>query len=93
LAGVVLDEAQNSKIQAPNQSRAVRQLDASVSRPCRNAVESLVRTLVNFRLSESGLFGSRNFFQRRFAIPIERYGGTTSLQTLDRWRNRLSCGD
>jgi SNF2 family DNA or RNA helicase len=29
-----------------------------------------------------GYLGPRNFFQRRFATPIERYGDTASLQTL-----------
>ena len=29
-----------------------------------------------------GYLGPKNFFQRRFAIPIERYGDTASLRTL-----------
>jgi SNF2 family DNA or RNA helicase len=82
--GVVLDEAQNIKNSESKQSQAVRQLDAQFR-------IALTGTPVENRLSElwsildflnPGYLGPRNFFQRRFAIPIEKYGDTASLQTL-----------
>ncbi len=82
--GVVLDEAQNIKNADAKQSQAVRQLDAQFR-------VALTGTPVENRLSElwsildflnPGYLGPKNFFQRRFAIPIERYGDTASLRTL-----------
>jgi SNF2 family DNA or RNA helicase len=82
--GVVLDEAQNIKNAEAKQSQAVRQLEAEFR-------IALTGTPVENRLAElwsildflnPGYLGPKNFFQRRFAIPIERYGDTTSLQTL-----------
>ncbi|MBW4520804.1 MAG: DEAD/DEAH box helicase [Scytolyngbya sp. HA4215-MV1] len=82
--GVVLDEAQNIKNSDAKQSQAVRQLETQFR-------IALTGTPVENRLSElwsildflnPGYLGPKNFFQRRFAIPIERYGDTTSLQTL-----------
>jgi SNF2 family DNA or RNA helicase len=82
--GIVLDEAQNIKNSEARQSQAVRRLQAK----CRIA---LTGTPVENRLSElwsildflnPGYLGSRAFFQKRFAMPIERYGDTASLQTL-----------
>jgi SNF2 family DNA or RNA helicase len=82
--GVVLDEAQNIKNAEAKQSQAVRQLQAQFR-------IALTGTPVENRLSElwsildflnPGYLGPKNFFQRRFAIPIERYGDITSLQTL-----------
>jgi SNF2 family DNA or RNA helicase len=82
--GVVLDEAQNIKNSESKQSQAVRQLETRFR-------IALTGTPVENRLSElwsildflnPGYLGPRNFFQRRFAIPIERYGDTASLQTL-----------
>lgn len=82
--GLVLDEAQNIKNAESQQSHAVRQLDAQFR-------IALTGTPVENRLTElwsildflnPGYLGQKNFFQRRFAIPIERYGDTTSLQTL-----------
>lgn len=82
--GVVLDEAQNIKNPTAKQSQAVRQLQAQFR-------IALTGTPLENRLSElwsildflnPGYLGQRNFFQRRFAIPIERYGDTASLQTL-----------
>jgi SNF2 family DNA or RNA helicase len=82
--GVVLDEAQNIKNSEAKQSQAVRQLDTQFR-------VALTGTPVENRLSElwsildflnPGYLGPRNFFQRRFAVPIERYGDTASLQTL-----------
>lgn len=82
--GIVLDEAQNIKNSEAKQSQAVRQLDAQFR-------IALTGTPVENRLSElwsildflnPGYLGPRNFFQRRFGIPIERYGDTDSLKTL-----------
>ncbi|HEY9847749.1 MAG TPA: DEAD/DEAH box helicase, partial [Candidatus Caenarcaniphilales bacterium] len=82
--GIVLDEAQNIKNPEARQSKAVRQLQAQFR-------IALTGTPLENRLSElwsildflnPGYLGPRNFFQRRFAVPIERYGDTASLQTL-----------
>ncbi|MGA7938125.1 MAG: DEAD/DEAH box helicase, partial [Kovacikia sp.] len=82
--GVVLDEAQNVKNPDAKQSQAVRQLEAQFR-------IALTGTPVENRLSElwsildflnPGYLGPKNFFQRRFATPIERYGDTDSLKTL-----------
>ncbi|BAU12931.1 protein splicing site [Leptolyngbya sp. NIES-3755] len=82
--GIVLDEAQNIKNAEAKQSQAVRELEAEFR-------IALTGTPVENRLTElwsildflnPGYLGQKNFFQRRFAIPIERYGDTTSLQTL-----------
>lgn len=82
--GIVLDEAQNVKNPDAKQSQAVRQLEAQFR-------IALTGTPVENRLSElwsildflnPGYLGPKNFFQRRFATPIERYGDTASLQTL-----------
>lgn len=82
--GIVLDEAQNIKNPEAQQSQTVRRLQAK----CRIA---LTGTPLENRLLElwsildflnPGYLGSRAFFQKRFATPIERYGDTASLQTL-----------
>lgn len=82
--GVVLDEAQNIKNPEAKQSQAVRQIEAQFR-------IALTGTPVENRLSElwsildflnPGYLGPKNFFQRRFATPIERYGDTDSLKTL-----------
>ena len=82
--GIVLDEAQNIKNADSKQSQAVRQLEAGFR-------IALTGTPVENRLAElwsildflnPGYLGPKNFFQRRFAIPIERYGDTASLKTL-----------
>ena len=82
--GVVLDEAQNIKNPEAKQSQAVRDLEASFR-------IALTGTPVENRLSElwsildflnPGYLGPKNFFQRRFAIPVEKYGDTSSLNTL-----------
>ncbi len=82
--GIVLDEAQNIKNPEAKQSQAARELDAQFR-------IALTGTPIENRLSElwsildflnPGYLGPRNFFQRRFAVPIERYGDTDSLQTL-----------
>jgi SNF2 family DNA or RNA helicase len=83
-AGMVLDEAQNIKNPSAKQSQAVRQLQAGFR-------IALTGTPIENRLSElwsildflnPGYLGNRQFFQRRFAMPIEKYGDTDSLQTL-----------
>lgn len=82
--GVMLDEAQNVKNPEAKQSQAVRQLETQFR-------VALTGTPVENRLSElwsimdflnPNYLGPRNFFQRRFAVPIERYGDTASLKTL-----------
>lgn len=82
--GVIVDEAQNIKNAETKQSQTVRQLQT-------NFRIALTGTPVENRLSElwsildflnPGYLGARNFFQRRFSTPIERYGDTSSLQTL-----------
>ncbi len=82
--GIVLDEAQNIKNPEARQSKVVRELEAEFR-------IALTGTPVENRLSElwsimdflnPGYLGPRNFFQRRFAVPIERYGDTDSLKTL-----------
>ncbi len=81
---VVLDEAQNIKNAESQQSQAVRQLEASFR-------VALTGTPVENRLTElwsimdflnPGYLGPKNYFQRRFAIPIEKYGDATSLAAL-----------
>jgi SNF2 family DNA or RNA helicase len=82
--GVVLDEAQNIKNPSAKQSKAVRELNADFR-------IALTGTPVENRLSElwsildflnPGYLGDRQFFQRRFAMPIEKFGDRDSLQTL-----------
>jgi SNF2 family DNA or RNA helicase len=81
---LVLDEAQNIKNAEAKQSKAVRQLEAQFR-------IALTGTPVENRLTElwsimdflnPGYLGPKNFFQRRFATPIERYGDVASLKTL-----------
>ena len=81
---VIVDEAQNIKNLEAKQSQAARKLDASFR-------IALTGTPVENRLSElwsildflnPGYLGQKQFFQRRFAIPIEKYGDTSSLQIL-----------
>jgi len=82
--GIVLDEAQNIKNSEAKQSQAVRQLQATFK-------IALTGTPVENRLSElwsildflnPGYLGAKQFFQRRFAMPIEKYGDAASLNTL-----------
>ncbi len=82
--GIVLDEAQNVKNPQAKQSKAVRELPAGFR-------IALTGTPVENRLSElwsildflnPGYLGTKQFFQRRFAIPIEKYGDRDSLQIL-----------
>lgn len=82
--GVVLDEAQNIKNPDAKQSKEVRELQTQFR-------IALTGTPVENRLSElwsimdflnPGYLGQRQFFQRRFGIPIEKYGDGESLKTL-----------
>jgi SNF2 family DNA or RNA helicase len=82
--GIVLDEAQNIKNPQAKQSQAVRKIKAGFR-------VALTGTPVENRLAElwsildflnPGFLGSQQFFQRRFAIPIEKYGDRQSLYTL-----------
>jgi len=82
--GMVLDEAQNIKNPSAKQSLAVREIESEFR-------IALTGTPVENRLSElwaimdflnPGYLGPLNFFKRRFATPIEKYGDTDSLKTL-----------
>ncbi|MGL5064026.1 MAG: DEAD/DEAH box helicase, partial [Microcoleus sp.] len=82
--GVVLDEAQNIKNSEAKQSQAVRQIEADfrialTGTPVENRLQELWSIL---EFLNPGYLGPRNFFQRRFAIPIEKYGDRESLQSL-----------
>jgi SNF2 family DNA or RNA helicase len=81
---LALDEAQNVKNVDAKQSQAVRQLES-------NFRVALTGTPVENRLQElwsildflnPGYLGNKQFFQRRFAMPIEKYGDTASLTQL-----------
>ena len=82
--GIVLDEAQNIKNPTAKQSQAVREIPADFR-------IALTGTPVENRLTElwsildflnPGFLGNRNFFQKRFAAPIEKYGDRESLNIL-----------
>ncbi|MBD2259780.1 DEAD/DEAH box helicase [Pseudanabaena sp. FACHB-2040] len=82
--GIVLDEAQNIKNPEAKQAKAVRQLEgqfriALTGTPVENRLGELW-SILDFL--NPGYLGPRNFFQRRFAAPIEKYGDTASLQML-----------
>ena len=82
--GLVLDEAQNIKNSESQQSKIVRQIEASfkialTGTPVENRLQELWSIL---EFLNPGYLGPRNFFQRRFAIPIEKYGDRESLHTL-----------
>jgi SNF2 family DNA or RNA helicase len=82
--GVVLDEAQNIKNPQAKQSQAVRELSsefriALTGTPVENRLQELW-SIMDFL--NPGYLGTRQFFQRRFTIPIEKYGDRQSLQTL-----------
>ncbi len=82
--GIVLDEAQNIKNSQAKQSQAIRKINAGFR-------IALTGTPVENRLSElwsildflnPGILGNRTFFQKRFAIPIEKFGDQSSLNIL-----------
>ncbi|MHC5935121.1 DEAD/DEAH box helicase [Nostoc sp.] len=81
---IVLDEAQNVKNPEAKQSKAVRQLSATfrialTGTPVENRLQELW-SILDFL--NPGYLGNRQFFQRRFAMPIEKYGDTASLAQL-----------
>ncbi|MBD2515161.1 DEAD/DEAH box helicase [Nostoc sp. FACHB-973] len=81
---IVLDEAQNVKNSEAKQSKAVRQLPATfrialTGTPVENRLQELW-SILDFL--NPGYLGTRQFFQRRFAMPIEKYGDTASLSQL-----------
>ena len=81
---IVLDEAQNVKNPEAKQSKAVRQLEATfrialTGTPVENRLQELW-SILDFL--NPGYLGNRQFFQRRFAMPIEKYGDTASLTQL-----------
>ncbi|MEH1844816.1 MAG: DEAD/DEAH box helicase [Nostoc sp.] len=81
---IVLDEAQNVKNPEAKQSKAVRQLEATfrialTGTPVENRLQELW-SILDFL--NPGYLGNRQFFQRRFAMPIEKYGDTASLSQL-----------
>ncbi|MBD6616006.1 ATP-dependent helicase [Komarekiella sp. 'clone 1'] len=81
---IVLDEAQNVKNPDAKQSQAVRQLEAKfrvalTGTPVENRLQELW-SILDFL--NPGYLGKRQFFQRRFAMPIEKYGDTASLSQL-----------
>ncbi|MEH2351203.1 MAG: SNF2-related protein [Nostoc sp.] len=81
---IVLDEAQNVKNSEAKQSKAVRQLQATfrialTGTPVENRLQELW-SILDFL--NPGYLGNKQFFQRRFAMPIEKYGDTASLAQL-----------
>ena len=81
---VLLDEAQDVKNPATKRARALRRL------PARRKV-AMTGTPIENRLGElwaimdivnPGLLGSRDWFDRTFARPIEGYGDTQALERL-----------
>ncbi|VEP11529.1 DNA/RNA helicase, superfamily II, SNF2 family [Hyella patelloides LEGE 07179] len=82
--GIVLDEAQNIKNPSAKQSQSVREIPTGFR-------IALTGTPVENRLSElwsildflnPGFLGTKTFFQKRFALPIEKYGDKQSLNIL-----------
>lgn len=81
---IALDEAQNIKNPDAKQSQAIRQLEADfrtalTGTPVENRLQELWSIL---EFLNPGYLGNKQFFQRRFAIPIEKYGDTHSLGQL-----------
>ncbi|WGV25715.1 DEAD/DEAH box helicase [Halotia branconii] len=81
---IVLDEAQNVKNPEAKQSQAIRQLEttfriALTGTPVENRLQELW-SILDFL--NPGYLGNRQFFQRRFAMPIEKYGDIASLNQL-----------
>lgn len=82
--GLVLDEAQNIKNPQAKQSQAVRKLKtefriALTGTPVENHLSELW-SILDFL--NPGFLGTQQFFQCRFAKPIEKYGDRESLQLL-----------
>ena len=82
--GIVLDEAQNIKNPQAKQSQAVRQIStqfriALTGTPVENRLTELW-SILDFL--NPGFLGTQQFFRRRFATPIEKYGDKESLQIM-----------
>ncbi|BAU65599.1 Non-specific serine/threonine protein kinase [Stanieria sp. NIES-3757] len=82
--GIVLDEAQNIKNSSAKQSQAVRQLPAKfrialTGTPVENRLLELW-SILDFLNPD--FLGTKTFFQKRFAISIEKYGDRDSLKIL-----------
>jgi SNF2 family DNA or RNA helicase len=82
--GIILDEAQNIKNSATKQAQGVRKLTVGfriclTGTPVENRLSDLW-SIVDFL--NPGFLGTSQFFQKRFAIPIEKYGDRQSLQIL-----------
>ncbi|MBL1209070.1 DEAD/DEAH box helicase [Geminocystis sp. GBBB08] len=82
--GVILDEAQNIKNPQAKQTQAVQELTsefriALTGTPVENRLSELWSIL---QFLNPGYLGTQQFFQRRFTIPIEKFGDQHSLQTL-----------
>ena len=82
--GIVLDEAQNIKNPQAKQSQAVRKLStqfriALTGTPVENRLTELW-SILDFL--NPGFLGTQQFFRRRFATPIEKYGDKESLQIM-----------
>lgn len=82
--GIILDEAQNIKNPQAKQSQAVRALDAGfrialTGTPVENRLRELW-SILDFL--NPNFLGTQQFFQRRFAMPIEKYGDRQTLQSL-----------
>ncbi|MEA5509993.1 DEAD/DEAH box helicase [Crocosphaera sp. UHCC 0190] len=82
--GIVLDEAQNIKNPQAKQSQALRQLStqfrvALTGTPVENRLIELW-SILDFL--NPGFLGTQQFFRRRFATPIEKYGDKESLQIM-----------
>ncbi|MGK7941326.1 MAG: DEAD/DEAH box helicase, partial [Crocosphaera sp.] len=82
--GLVLDEAQNIKNTQAKQSQAVRQIStqfriALTGTPVENRLTELW-SILDFL--NPGFLGTQQFFRRRFATPIEKYGDQESLQIM-----------
>jgi len=82
--GIVLDEAQNIKNPEAKQSQSIRQLESAfrialTGTPVENRLQELW-SILDFL--NPGYLGARQFFQRRFAMPIEKYGDVDSLTQL-----------
>ena len=82
--GVVLDEAQNIKNPLAKQSQAACSLKdgfriALTGTPIENRLQELWSIL---EFLNPGFLGTRSFFQKRFALPIEKFGDRQSLLIL-----------
>ncbi len=82
--GLVLDEAQNIKNPQAKQTKAIRAIPAKfrlalTGTPIENRLAELWSIL---EFLNPGYLGTLQFFQRRFAAPIEKYGDRDALSKL-----------